>query len=197
MRYRYFDPEAATTTSMAHLPHWEQAGGCYFITFRAADSLPLGACKALAENQPQIDRGQRRTSRAWHEALDTCHGECLLRSPGLRSHVVETLRHGDGTRYDLEGFIVMPNHVHVLAGFAESGAMQRQCRNWKHYSASAINRDVGRRGCFWQWESYDHLVRDPVSLQRFRDYLDGNPRQAHLRPDEYTLYLRPTSIMEL
>ena len=220
MRYHYFDPEAATTTSMAHLPHWEQAGGCYFITFRTADSLPLGACKALAADQAAWLRGhgihmtardwqtaarrlstadraamRKQTSKAWHHALDRCHGDCVLRSPAIRRCVTEALRHGDGVRYDLEAFVVMPNHVHVLAGFADGGGVRRQCRDWKHYTATTINRALQRRGCFWQRESYDHLVRDPESLRRLRDYIAGNPRNARLRPHEYTLFLRATSIM--
>jgi putative transposase len=221
MRYHFFDPEAAMTVSAARLPHWEQCGTCCFITFRTADSLPVGVCKALAEDQAAwlrshgivtgtadlqaaarrlsaADRAalRKQTSKAWQQALDGCHGDCVLRSPTLRQHVVNTLRHGDGVQYDLEAFVVMPNHVHVLAGFADAGAVRRQCRNWKHYTATAINRSLQRRGQFWQKESYDHLVRDPESLERFRDYIAGNPRRARLRIDEYTLFLRPTSIMK-
>ncbi len=220
MRYHFFDPEAAITISAARLPHWEQNGGCFFITFRTADSLPNGICKALATDQAVwlrahgidttahdwkaaasrlsvADRAalRKQTAKAWQHALDGCHGACLLRSPSLRQHVVDALRYGNGVHYDLEGFVVMPNHVHVLAGFADGGTVRRQCRNWKHFTASTINRTLQRHGRFWQKESYDHLVRTPESLERLRDYIAGNPRQAQLRPDEYTLYLRPTSIM--
>jgi hypothetical protein len=34
----------------------------------------------------------------------------------------------------------MPNHVHLLAAFANEEAMLSQCESWKHYTARAINR---------------------------------------------------------
>ncbi|MDL5050736.1 nicotinate-nucleotide--dimethylbenzimidazole phosphoribosyltransferase [Oscillatoria amoena NRMC-F 0135] len=37
---RYFEPFDEIKTRQANLPHWEQAGVLYFVTFRLADSLP-------------------------------------------------------------------------------------------------------------------------------------------------------------
>ncbi len=37
---RFFNEQATTTKTRNRLPHWQQEGACYFITFRLADSLP-------------------------------------------------------------------------------------------------------------------------------------------------------------
>ena len=38
--FQFFNPAAKVTISHGHLPHWEQAGATYFITWRTADSIP-------------------------------------------------------------------------------------------------------------------------------------------------------------
>ena len=42
MHYRFFDPAVDTTVASGQLPHWEQENAYYFLTFRTADSLPVG-----------------------------------------------------------------------------------------------------------------------------------------------------------
>ena len=39
-KFGFFDPKQPYTVSFGELPHWEQEGATYFITFRTADSLP-------------------------------------------------------------------------------------------------------------------------------------------------------------
>ena len=56
-------------------------------------------------------------------------------------------------------FIVMPNHVHLLAVFGSAERMKEQCDSWLHFTAFRINQSVGAEGKFWQQEPFDHLVR--------------------------------------
>src|SRR6185503_12328146 len=37
---RFFDPRAHVRITHHNLPHWQQIGATYFVTFRLADSLP-------------------------------------------------------------------------------------------------------------------------------------------------------------
>jgi hypothetical protein len=46
--------------------------------------------------------------------LDRGYRACPLRESGNALIVADVLRHFDGDRYELSGFVVMPNHVHVL-----------------------------------------------------------------------------------
>ena len=82
----------------------------------------------------------------WNEHLDALHGECVLRRPELGRIVADSLKRFHGNRYVLTDYVVMPNHVHLLAAFADEAAMLAQCDSWKHYTAREINRLLGRNG---------------------------------------------------
>ncbi|MBI3823733.1 MAG: transposase [Planctomycetes bacterium] len=96
-----------------------------------------------------------------------------------------------GTQFD---FVVMPNHVHMLAAFPDQKAMLAQCESWKHFTAVPINRRLGRKGRFWQQDAFDHLVRSEEQFWYLRDYIANNPVQAGLRPSEYMHYSKPLDI---
>lgn len=215
MEFRFFDPTAALDVSRRNLPHWEQQDAYYFLTWRTADSIPAAVleqwqrdrCEWLLQHgiDPELEDWQlelenlpegehqefyRKFTGRWHEMLDACHGECVLRRPDLRGLVAQSLHSFDGQRYVLEAFVVMPNHVHALAGIAGQGAMKKLCRSWKHYTATKLNEILGRRGQFWQWESFDHIVRGRGSLEKFRQYIIDNPTNAQLKPEEYDLWVK-------
>ena len=77
-------------------------------------------------------------------------------------------------------FIVMPNHVHLLAAFAAADAMKVQCDSWLHYTAFQINKATGKMGKFWQQEPFDHLVRSLEQYEYLRQYIADNPHKAGL-----------------
>ncbi len=217
MEYRFFDPSAKTDVSHGpNLPHWEQLNAFYFITWRTADSIPKSALERweaerdlwlrahgidptcddwlhVVEMLPEDSQREfhRLFATRWNALLDECHGECVLRRPEVSKIVEESLYYFDGQRYDLEAFVVMPNHVHVLVGVAGRGEMKQVCRAWKNFTAVQINRALGRHGQLWQWESFDHLVRGPASLEKFRDYILKNPVKARLREGEYRAWAKP------
>src|SRR5690606_16614946 len=96
----------------------------------------------------------------WEECLDQCHGACVLRNPELAAIVAASLECFDGQKYLLSDYVIMPNHVHLLASFETEDQMLAQCDSWKHYTAMRLNRMLGRRGRFWQSDGFDHLVRN-------------------------------------
>lgn len=124
-------------------------------------------------------------SRDFMEHLDRGHGQCVLKRPDLAGIVADSLRHDDGRHYQLGGFVIMPNHVHVLACLLDETDLERQCYSWKKYTATRINRALGRRGRFWQEESFDHLVRSSEQFDGLQHYIADNPIKAGLREGEY------------
>jgi hypothetical protein len=121
------DKSAPVHKPRRNLPHWTQRGCTYFITFRLADSLPQNLLHQWREElklwlqkhpqpwSPEDAREYWREFQARKERwLDAGHGSCALRDPVRRTVVVEALHHFDGERYELDAFVVMPNHVHVL-----------------------------------------------------------------------------------
>jgi REP element-mobilizing transposase RayT len=215
MQFQFFDREAEVEISERCLPHWEQAGATYFITFRTADSLPDAVIRAwraerdnwlrrhhicplarnlseLVDSLAAVERQEYHDhfSGRWQEMLDAGHGECVLKRPELSQIVADSLRYFDGDRYQLGDFVVMPNHVHLLVMFSGPGKLKLQCRSWKKFTAGRINEQLGRRGHFWQDESFDHLIRSPDQFEYFRRYIAENPAMARLRPGDYHWFRR-------
>ncbi|MCA9190153.1 MAG: transposase [Planctomycetales bacterium] len=121
--------------------------------------------------------------------LDECLGACLLKKPELAQIVADSLLHFDGDRYRMGDFVIMPNHVHLLAAFDTPERMEKQFDSWLHYTAFRINRVIGSCEHFWQQEPFDHLVRSPEQYEYLRQYIQSNPDKAGLNPGEY-LYRR-------
>jgi REP element-mobilizing transposase RayT len=128
---------------------------------------------------------QKRFNRCREEFLDSCRGRCLLKRPELAQIVADSLLHFDGQRYRMGDFIVMPNHVHLLAVFSTAEAMKEQCDSWLHYTAVRINQTIGENGKFWQQEPFDHLVRSPEQYEYLTQYIADNPKKSGLKPGEY------------
>jgi len=210
-----FDPEADVRVVERRLPHWSQAGAICFITFRLHDSMPKSVLNrwfadrhrwliehGIDQKSPnwkaEMRKLNRRAARSfldafwnrWHDALDACHGACVLRRPEISRIVSDSLRHFDGNRYLMLDFVVMPNHVHMLCSFPNEDAMLAQCASWKHYTAVHMNRRLGRGGRLWQQDGFDHLVRSQPQFQHLREYIAANPKKAGLRPGEFIHYTR-------
>ena len=213
--FLFFDPDAELTITHGHLPHWDQQGSTYFITWRTADSIPGPVWEEWRKERNawlvshRIDPGRRdgrmhlellpvterrefrRFSRLLEDELDRGHGSCVLRPSDLSRIVADALHHFDGDRYALGDFVVMPNHVHVLAGRMPRETMRKQVESWKKWSAIPINNSLGRKGRFWQDEHFDHLVRSPESFEKYRRYIASNPGQARLGSGDFNLWQRP------
>jgi replication-associated recombination protein RarA len=190
LRLDYIDPSAPVGRLRGgNLPHWRQDGAMYFVTWRSADSMPRERADQWmkerdawlkAHPKPWSLRDEEEYYRLfadrWEAWLDEGHGESLLGRPAIRQIVEEVLRHDDGTKYRLEDFIVMPNHIHVLVCPLETHTLSEITQAWKSTTAHRINKLLGRSGTFWQKESFDHIVRSAEQAQKFRAYIQENPR---------------------
>lgn len=213
--FRFFDRSDDYSVVERRLPHWQQNGTLTFITFRADDSLPKHVIEEWKSEQRRLLRehgidplvaGWKQQllkfpkeiqneirnclSEKWHNDLDACHGKCILRQPMLAKIVAESLHKFDGNRYELTDFIIMPNHVHLLAAFAVAASILKQCESWKHFTARQINRTLGRTGRLWQQDGFDHLVRSESQFDWLRNYLAQNPVKAGLQSGEFLHYNR-------
>jgi REP-associated tyrosine transposase len=212
--FELFDPSDDVRITSGNLPHWFQPGVTYFVTFRTEDSLPKEAAdrwyhdrddwlqrrgidprslqwKAHFQQLPATDQRDfhKRFSEEYLSLLDKGHGKCVLRRREFAVIVADSLSHFDGERYYLGDFVVMPNHVHLLVGLVGDTDIEQQCYSWKKFSAARLNRVLGRKGRFWQEESFDHLVRTPDHFERFRHYIQMNGPNAGLGVYDY-LFVR-------
>jgi Rad3-related DNA helicase/REP element-mobilizing transposase RayT len=178
----------------AYLPHWTKDGGVHAITFRLADSLPQSVLKEwFAERDAIVVRARnsgrplttevakelhRLHSDRVEKYLDAGAGQCWLRDDAIAKIVADTLKHFDGDRYRLLGWVVMPNHVHAVTQLKEGQVLSDMMRSWKTFSAREANIKLGRTGDFWQPEYYDHLIRDNDDLVHAVSYAWDNPDKA-------------------
>ncbi len=183
------------------MPHWQQAGAVYFVTFRLGDALPEELRAQWEEERAswlsfhpkpwtaEVElEYHRRFSGAVDRWLDAGHGECLLRRKDSAEIVTDTLRHFDGQRVALISFVVMPNHVHVLFVQNEGWALEKMLQSWKTFSARRINAFLGREGSLWQRSYFDRLVRDERHFANCVRYIRRNPEKANLSVGEFVLY---------
>jgi REP element-mobilizing transposase RayT len=215
MPFEFFDPTQEVYIHYRKLPHWEQAGATYFITWRTIDSIPESTLRRWRVERatwlrrqgidPQAENWREQMSllasrarkeyhehftQVWMDCLDECHGACLLKRPELSQLVADALLHFDNEQYVVAEFVVMPNHVHVLVQFPDEGQCKRRCRAWKHYTARQINLHLGSSYRFWQVESFDHLVRSPEQFQHLQRYIAQNGPHARLEACAYRHYRR-------
>ncbi|MEJ7590531.1 MAG: hypothetical protein WKF77_03225 [Planctomycetaceae bacterium] len=77
-------------------------------------------------------------NRCRETKLDECPGACVLKRPELAKIVADSLQHFDCNLYRMGDFVVMPNHVHLLAVFATPDAA-------RHRLCDGVHRQVARR----------------------------------------------------
>jgi putative transposase len=99
----------------------------------------------------------------------------------------------DGTRCELDCYVVMPNHVHAVVRPLQpaTDSLEKILRSWKGASSRWINELLGQSGALWQRESFDRIIRDEEHLWRVVQYIGSNPRKAGLAATEFSLWIRP------
>lgn len=195
----FFDKTREVSISKTHLPHWEQLGATYFLTFRLADSIPTPLLRQWEEERERWKAAHpipwdAETETAYHREfsarvdrwLDAGHGGCLLRIPDVRSHLVEVLEMADTKQDRIHSFVIMPNHVHLLASL-QSG-LKQTLSSWKSIPAHKINKAFGMAGALWQEGYFDRLVRDQAHFANCVRYIRRNPEKAKLGATRFTHY---------
>jgi hypothetical protein len=201
--FRGFDRYDHVRTARRRLPHWRQPGVSYFVTFRLADSVPQPLLRQWRHERaiwlrlhPQpwgVDEQREYEARfigRIQEWLDAGMGACHMRRPDVRAEVEGCLLQFDGNRYDIDAFVLMPNHVHAVIKPTPGSDLSTVLQGIKGVSANRCNKLLGHKSTFWTDESYDHIVRDAKEVRAFRNYIAQNPDKAGLQPEEYSLDLR-------
>lgn len=202
----FFNPYADIRYTENRLPHWQQKGAVYFVTFRLADAVPR---RLLAQweddrnawlrvhpepwsNEVECEYHQR-FSGAIERWLDAGHGACLLRRRECAEIVAETLRHFEGERVIMISSVVMPNHVHAIFIQNPEWALEKVMQSWKRFTAREINKLLERSGLLWQRDYFDRLVRDEKHFANCVRYIRRNPEKANLSAHEFILYESETA----
>ncbi len=166
--------------SRGYLPHCDERGLVQHIVFGLDDGF--------RSPPPSIDSSTERALWADRE-FDAGRGSRLLGKSQHAKKVQDCLLHGDGDgeRYALAAWCVMPSHVHVLVEQFERHTLSDVVQKWKSVSAHAINRAEGRKGRLWQPEYFDRFMRSAEQFEWTVGYVENNPVAAGLveRPEDW------------
>ena len=163
-----------------YLPHFESAEVIQSITYRLHDSLPSEVVAALLDAEGRVSSNDPEVRRKIERYLDAGHGACWLRDPSVAESVVRTFRFRDGQAYRLHAWVVMPNHVHLLAQLIAPHTLSAEVKAWKAVTAREVNHRFGRTGSVWQRDYWERYIRDENHYRSVVEYIHQNPVKAGL-----------------
>ncbi|WP_411825256.1 transposase [Luteolibacter sp. AS25] len=198
---RFFNDLAQTDATKNRLPHWQQEGATYFVTWRLKDSIPR---KLLDEWKIEREEWRARNPQPWsietetefHKrfstridtVMDKGHGECVLRKKKCREVLSHCFDQFAEERFLMHSWVAMPNHVHALFTIAEDRQLETVVGAWKGNSAKSINQLIGQTGSLWQKDYFDRIIRDWQHMFRVAKYIRRNPTKGKLKGTDYALY---------
>ncbi|MFZ1730735.1 MAG: transposase [Bacteroidota bacterium] len=100
----------------------------------------------------------------------------------------------DAKLYELLTYVIMPDHLHIiLKPGTERGlpvAVSAIMHRLKMHIAYYANRQLGRRGRFWQQEYFDRVIDSEKKYQKIAQYIYENPLRAGLvgRAEDWPWY---------
>jgi REP element-mobilizing transposase RayT len=167
---------SSMTFHRRRLPHIYETEQPVFLTWRLRDSLP----PHRAFPAETLNSGQ--AFAAMDRLLDeACGGVFYLRQPAIADMIMEAIQYNANIlgHYLLHAFVIMPNHIHLLA--TPAVPLPKLTKSLKNITAKRANTMLALTGsAFWQEESYDHLVRHEREFEKIRNYIEENPVRAGL-----------------
>ena len=167
--------------SRGYLPHFDAGEVFQSITFRLYDSMPQ---RLLEEWKHEL----ASESEEWEDELryrieanlDRGIGACYLADERIAALVQSALTYFDSQRYRLSAWVVMPNHVHLLAAPCIGHSLSNIMHSLKSYTAQEANRLLNRRGNFWFEDYFDRYIRNAKHFENAVNYIESNPVRAGL-----------------
>ena len=184
------------------LPHWQWENAIYFVTFRLHGSLPNSAIQKLKdEHELQktelIKKGlsEQKIKQALKKMRHLYFGKfdhLLDNSSSVPHHlandnfakiVANSIMFFNEKKYKIINYTIMSNHVHLLIYQLQS-ELHDIMGSIKKYSAKHINLELNQTGNkFWQYESFDHIIRNELELNYYIQYNLLNPVTVNLISD--------------
>jgi REP-associated tyrosine transposase len=114
------------------------------------------------------------TSRTWESRA------IFKTAPSCEIFVECLLRYRDEGAYRLHGFVLMPDHFHVLLTPGDDIALERAVQFIKGGSARAIRERLLLHFPVWQRGFSDHRIRGAADYDLHTRYLEQNPVKKRL-----------------
>ena len=135
-----------------------------------------------------------RIARRVHQAgvyfvtTDTWQKHPLFINTALANIVVEQIVScGDRWFYKLHGFVLMPDHLHVLLTPGETTTFEKAMQMIKGGSAHRMGLERPNEFPIWHSGFHDRWMRDAEEYRACKRYIEQNPVEAKLveKPEDY------------
>ena len=180
---------AAGWHSRGYLPHFDGIVIPQFISIHLADSVPTVVIERWKRelDTTNSERDKMLLQRRIERYADQGYGTAFLKDDRLAEMIQETLLKDDGKKYRLSSWVVMPNHVHLLATRFEDATLADIMQVFKSVTSHKANRLLGRSGQFWMLDYFDRYIRDATHYKKTVEYIESNPAKVRLcaRPEDY------------
>jgi putative transposase len=119
--------------------------------------------------------------RTFFVTTRTHGGRALLQSTRHAQLLVDVLRACVAARrFQVNDFVVMPNHLHVLLTVQPGTSVEKAVQFVKGGFSYRIKKEIGHTGEVWQRGFSEVRVDAPANLERHREYIRQNPFRAGL-----------------
>jgi putative transposase len=121
------------------------------------------------------------TSRTWESrAVFKTQKPCEI-------FIEAILKYRDQAKYKLHGFVLMPDHFHLLLTPGPDVTLERAVQFAKGGSARRIGLELNYKFPIWQRGFSDHRIRDLQDYRNHMNYMEQNPLKRRFveTPSEY------------
>ncbi|MEO7993300.1 MAG: transposase [bacterium] len=164
-----------------YLPHCDQPGAVQFVTFCLADAW------GTREPEQWYVMTEKERFQWREEALDRAYGSCALGQAAIAGALAAMIQKRDPDEYALHGWVIMPNHVHLLIQVTSGQPLHRVIGKLKGESGFHANRLLGLRKQFWGHGFWDRYIRDERHFDAALHYTEWNPVRGGLcqKPEDW------------
>lgn len=189
------------------LPHYQQPGQAYFVTWSLKDAVPPKALKRYTQKQEELKNQielyksnnvekikaieneiqlvRKKYIEAFNYLLDGAKKPKIDLSKAKNIQILkEAISFWVGKKLTNFAYCIMPNHVHWVFQLFEKEEngntvyLQDIMHSVKRFSSNEINKQVNRTGPLWQKESFDTTIRNETHLYYALEYTLNNPVAA-------------------
>ncbi len=94
--------------------------------------------------------------------------------PGLAEEIADSVAFRvQRVQWDVPLFLLMPDHLHMIARFNAEVGVQKVMTDWKRFTARQL-------GVEWQRDFFEHRLRGPDEVERKAEYIRQNPARTGL-----------------
>ena len=126
-------------------------------------------------------KGILSPKRRFFVTTKTIMGRALLQSERNAMLFIDVLRsYVAARRFQLDDFVVMPNHVHLIVTVTDNATLEKAIGLIKGRFSYRLKKEFGYLGEVWQPGFSEARADDERSFLKYREYIAQNPVKAGL-----------------